>query len=370
MNNRIAVRKCTEYNLEEIVGLIREIYKVTEGPDVKGRKVLLKPNILSDNDPAKCISTHPVVFEAMAMFLKEEGAIVVAGDSPAIHLNRFRPVKSGIWDVCERMGIEWINFTENPVEKALVKGKIKVASIVDNVDLIFSLPKFKNHELVYFTGAIKNTLGLVPAFSKTKQHALHSDRNGFSELLVDLNEAVTPHYFLMDGIIGMEGPGPARGIPVNVGVLLGSTNPLALDIMASKIAGYNTLVIPTSKIALHRKKWLQSVDDIIYDGPDIKSLVKTDFRRIPLSGSSNISLKFIMNRIGFVRKFDRRPVFLRQNCTGCHKCVKICPVGAIKPSTSSPDHIILTDKKCIRCFCCSEVCGDYAIEIRRKVFGA
>ena len=116
----------------------------------------------------------------------------------------------------------------NPIEKTIRKGKIRIASIVDEVDLIISLPKFKNHELVYFTGAIKNTLGLFRDFSKGKQHALHQDRTRFGEFLVDLNEAVTPDYFLMDGIMGMEGPGPGRGFPVEIGLLLGSTNPLIL----------------------------------------------------------------------------------------------------------------------------------------------
>ncbi len=217
MNNRISVRKCTEYNLDEIISQIRDIYTITEGPDVRGRKVLVKPNILGDYDPAKCVSTHPVVVEAMVRFLQDEGATVLVGDSPAIHMSKFRPVKSGIADVCERTGAEWVNFTGNPIEKTLKKGKIKVASAVDRVDLIISLPKLKNHELVYFTGAIKNTLGLVPAFNKTKQHALHHDRDGFSELLVQLNEAITPDYFLMDGIMGMEGPGPARGVPFKTG---------------------------------------------------------------------------------------------------------------------------------------------------------
>jgi ferredoxin len=187
-------------------------------------------------------------------------------------------------------------------------------------------------------------------------------------MLVELNEAITPDYFMMDGIMAMEGPGPARGVPVKTGVILGSTNPLALDIIASKIAGYNPLVIPTSRIAIHRKKWLRSVDEIIFDGPPISSLVKNDFKRVPLSRFSNISVKFIMNRIGFVRKFDRRPVFIKQNCTGCHKCISICPVKALRPD-GVPYHIILTDKKCIRCYCCSEVCIDNAVEIRRKVFG-
>lgn len=370
MNNRIAVRKCSEYNLDEIVSLIREIYTTTMGPGVRGKRVLVKPNILSDHDPAKCISTHPVVVEAMIRFLQEEGAVVVVGDSPAIHMSGFTPTKSGIADVCMRTGAEWINFTVNPVDKNLKKGKIKVASIVDRVDLIISLPKFKNHELVYFTGAIKNTLGLVPAFSKTKQHALHHDRDRFSELLVQLNETVTPAYFLMDGIMGMEGPGPARGIPVKLNVLIGSTNPLALDIIASRIAGYNPLVIPTSRIALNRQNWLLSIDDIVYDGLELSGIVKHDFKKIPLSGFGNITVKFIMNRVSFARKLERRPVFLPHNCTACHKCIKICPVQAIKPSASSRNHIMLTDKKCIRCYCCSEVCSDKAVEIRRKVFGA
>ena len=69
MNNKIAVRKCNEYDLDQIFDLISDIYKKTDGPDVSGKKVLVKPNILTDDDPAKCISTHPVVVEAMIRFL-------------------------------------------------------------------------------------------------------------------------------------------------------------------------------------------------------------------------------------------------------------------------------------------------------------
>ena len=57
MNNKIAVRKCEEYDLQRINELISDIYSKTDGPDVKGKRVLVKPNILSDDDPAKCIST-------------------------------------------------------------------------------------------------------------------------------------------------------------------------------------------------------------------------------------------------------------------------------------------------------------------------
>lgn len=369
MNNIIAVRKCPEYDLHDVFDHITDIYRKTDGPDVTGKKVLVKPNILTDDDPAKCISTHPVVVEAMVRFLQSKGATVFIGDSPAVHTARFSGDKSGIRKVCETTGAEWVDFTLNSAEIKLRKGKIKIASVIERVDLIISLPKFKNHELVYFTGAIKNTLGLVPGFSKAKQHALHQERNRFGEFLVDLNEAVTPQYFLMDGIMAMEGPGPGRGFPTQVGLLLGSTNPLILDITASKIAGYDPMLIPTSRSAYFRKNWLQSLDDIIYDGPELKTLIKEGFTKVPVSQSNNIALQFVMKRIPFMKKFERRPVFIHEKCTGCQKCVNICPVDAIEPLPSNKKHIVLTDSKCIRCFCCSEVCTDDAVEIRRKVFG-
>ena len=369
MNNKIAVRKCNEYDLQKIYDIISDIYKVTEGPCVKGKKVLVKPNILTDDDPAKCISTNPVVVEAMIRFLQSEGATVMVGDSPAVHTQKFRGEKSGIFGVCEKTGAKWIDFMTNPAEKSLRKGKIRIAGIVNEMDLIISMPKFKNHELVYFTGAIKNTLGLVPGFSKAKQHALHQDRSKFGEFLVDLNEAVTPDYFLMDGIMGMEGPGPGRGLPVEVGLILGSTNPLAIDMTASRIAGYEPLLIPTSRVAFFRKIWLSSEEDIIYNGPEIATIIKKGFKKVPVSTTNNIALKFVMKRIKFLKKLERRPVFIHENCTGCQKCVNICPVQAILPLPSKKTHIVLTDNKCIRCFCCSEVCMDNAVVIRRKVFG-
>lgn len=370
MNKKVALRVCREYDLQKVYDLISDIYKSCEGPDVKGKKVLVKPNILTDSDPARCIITHPVVIEAMIRFLQHEGAAeVLVGDSPAIHLKGFIAGKSGINRVCEATGARWADFRKDPVEIRTGKGNIKVASVINEVDLIISMPKFKNHELVYFTGAVKNTLGLVPGFIKAKQHALYQERMKFSSFLVDLNEALTPSFFLMDGIMGMEGQGPGQGIPVRTEVLIGSVNPVALDVIASTIAGYEPMDIPTTSIAISRGKWLGNINEIVYEGPDITSLIKEKFLRIPVSGIANISLKFLTNRMKFFRKFDRRPVFNHSKCTACMECIKICPLNAIKMHPVKQNYVVLTDKKCIRCYCCSEVCQYNAINIRRKIFG-
>jgi uncharacterized protein (DUF362 family)/Pyruvate/2-oxoacid:ferredoxin oxidoreductase delta subunit len=369
MNNIVAVRKCKEYDLEEVYYHIADIYKICNGPDLRNKKVLVKPNILSDEVSEKCISTHPVVVEATIRFLQSNGAVVIAGDSPSIHLRGFRPNKSGIAKALENTGVPWIDFSRKPLDLELRNGNIRIASVTKEVDLIFSLPKFKNHELVYFTGAIKNTLGLVPGFSKAKQHALHQNRESFSRFLVDLNEAITPHFFLMDGIVGMEGSGPGQGTPFATEVLIGSVNPLALDIIASTIAGYHPKDIPTNRIALSRGIWLHSADEVAYDGPQLKSIIKPNFKRIRVTPNTNISIKFLKNRIQFLRKLERRPVFNHDNCIGCRECIKICPQNAINMDPGRQNYVVLTDRKCIRCFCCSEVCKHNAVAIKRKLIG-
>lgn len=368
MNNKVVVRKCSEYYYNDVYDNICEIFKSCGGPTFAGKKVLVKPNILSDNNPDKCITTHPVVVEATVKYLQDNGAIVFVGDSPAVHMARFRGEKSGIMEVCEKRGATWVDFSKNPAEIDVNNKKLKIASIINDVDIIVSLPKFKNHELMYFTGAIKNTLGLVPGFNKAKQHALHQDRVKFGEFLVNLNESVLPHFFLMDGIIGMDGAGPGNGNPFRTGLLLGSTNPLALDIIASTIAGYNPIDIPTNKSGIEHGLWLKSIDEIDYDGDDISTLIRKDFNRIRVTGNTNIAIKFVMRRVSFLKRLERRPVFIHEKCSGCSKCIKICPEDAIVLHPRKKNFVVLTDKKCIRCFCCSEVCPENAIDIRRKIF--
>ncbi len=369
MDRRVSVRSCSEYDLEKIIILIKDIYFSSGGPDPMGKRVLLKPNILSDHDPSKAISTNPVFVEAAIHFFRQAGASeVLVGDSPAVHRPGFEPSKSGIMDVCKRNGATWVNFLRGTRDVKLRKGKIRVAGEVLDADLVISLPKLKTHELMYLTCAIKNSLGMLPGFLKAAQHALHSDRRKFGAFLVDLNEAVTPDYFLTDAIVAMEGPGPGNGLPVKMNLILGSTNPLAMDIIASKLTTYNFNDIPTNKIGLERGIWLGSPDEIEYDGPDLDTIINKDFRKVHIVRDGNMTVKFMIRRIRPLRTFERRPIFNSSKCIGCKACIKICPKNILSLHPSQKNRIVIKDSKCIRCFCCAEVCPSDAIDIRRKVF--
>jgi ferredoxin len=172
----------------------------------------------------------------------------------------------------------------------------------------------------------------------------------------------------MDGIIAMEGPGPGNGYPKKVNVLLASVNPLALDIIASRIAGYDPLEIPINKIALERGSLLKNIDDIIIRGTDPDTIVVRDFKRIHKGGEAGIIFKFLKKKIPLIRRFSIRPVFNSNLCTGCSKCIDICPVKILRFDNRKKNKVLVTEAKCIHCYCCHEVCRERAIEIKRKVF--
>ena len=368
MNSTVAVRQCFEYNPDEVLNHVEWLYTEAKGPDPSGKKVLVKPNILSDEDPVKAITTHPVVVEAVIKYLQSRGATVFVGDSPTFDNRKFTGEKSGIRQVVDNYGATWVRFNNSAITRKVGSSAIKITGMVANVDLIISIPKLKNHELMFFTGAIKNIFGLVPGFNKVIQHTRYPDRYKLGKFFVDLEEAVRPHFHIMDGIMALEGPGPGNGYPKRVNVLLASVNPLALDIIATRIVGYNPLNIPTNKIALARGHLLNSIDDIIIKGADPETIVVKDFKRIITGGETGILLRSFKKKIPFLRRLDKRPVFNANLCIGCLKCVNICPANSLRIDDKKKNTILLMDKNCIRCYCCHEVCRERAIEIKRKLF--
>jgi uncharacterized protein (DUF362 family)/NAD-dependent dihydropyrimidine dehydrogenase PreA subunit len=368
VDQKVAIRRCFEYDQDEVVRHIEWLYTTANGPDPRGKKVLIKPNISSDVDPEKAVTTHPVVVEAVIKYLQSRGAIVIVGDSPTIDTDKFTGEKSGIRQVVENCGATWQRFNGSYVTRKVRNVSIKITSLIDDVDLIISLPKLKNHELMFFTGAMKNIFGLVPSFNKAIQHAKYPDRYQMAEFIVDLEEVIKPHFHIMDGIVAMEGPGPGSGYPKKVNVLLASVNPLALDIVACRIIGYDPEKIPINRIALSRGRLLKSINDIDVRGTDPEAIVIRDFKRIMSGSGSGIVFKFLKEKISVLRRYDKRPVFQSNLCISCAKCIEICPQNALHFDNKNRNTVLLDDPKCIRCYCCHEVCGERAITIKRRFF--
>ncbi len=361
----VVIVKCSGYDQDMVDKAVAEACELADMPDVSGKKILLKPNILSDSKEDRCITTHPQVLRAMIKVLRKGGAAsILVGDSPGLQRPNFLPKASGIYQVCQQENVTWVDFTKNPTTHTIPytrNKKLPLASVLEEVDMVFSLPKFKTHQLMYTTGAIKNLFGLVPNLNKSPCHVQFPTREQFASLMVGIASIVKPAFSLMDGIIGMEGPGPANGSPRQLGIILASTDALALDYTQAQIMGYDPVNVPVIAEGLRRNLGKKPTT---FPALDPKDLILQDYKRIKVQEKTSflqaLIIPFIFSKQiqKKVKQQRKAPVFLSDPCIRCKKCIDICPASAL---TLGDKQVIIDTKACIRCYCCHEVCPASAI---------
>ncbi len=363
MRARVAIDSCPSYEIEAVKNSINKIIANTDFPDCKGKKVLVKPNILSDSKIVKGITTNPVVVEALVLILKEQGAKeIYIGDSPGLHTPGFTPRTCGIKSVCDETGAIWTDFTKSPREHMIGNRKIPMAGIIDSVDVVISVAKFKTHQLMYTTGCVKNMFGTVPGTNKSMCHAKDLTRESFAKLICGIYRESRCTYGLMDAIIGMEGPGPANGNIRHVGYLIGSADSFSVDLAQAIIMGYDPKDIPILNAG--RECGLTDLEPS-YPLVDASMIAISDYKRIAIGEMSEV-----MSLVGskLLRPFKllfktrrRAPQFIDEECIQCARCVNICPAHALSLENGK---IRLKKNLCVRCYCCHEMCPKDAIKVK------
>jgi uncharacterized protein (DUF362 family)/Pyruvate/2-oxoacid:ferredoxin oxidoreductase delta subunit len=372
---KVAVIRCEKYDDAQVLNSIKRGVDLLGGIALfvkSGEKIVLKPNILFGSNPEKCVTTHPAVFRAVGNLLKEAGVNVLYGDSPGFGKSEPNLRKSGLKQVGDEMGFILADFDSGrPVshKDALLVKKFVIANGVLDTDGLISLPKLKTHGLVRFTGAVKNQFGCVPGFFKGQYHAKLPDPYDFATMLVDLNTLIKPRLYIMDGIMAMEGNGPRSGKPKQLSVLLLSADPIALDATACRIIDLQPEVVPTAKPGEKAGLGTYHSENIEIVGDPLESFIDKSFsvnRLPPVSITSGRIRTFIKNKI------TQRPVIVKEKCTHCGTCVKMCPVEpkAVDwykgDKTRPPKH---NYDRCIRCYCCQETCPEGAITITTPWLG-
>ena len=366
----VSILKCPDYEEERVVQIMNKLLDSIGLDKIRGKKILLKPNILYAAQPAKAVTTHPSVLKAVIKYLQKNSNTIFVGDSPAFQNQDSAGSRAGLKQVTEECGATWQDFTQTatiPAPDGRLVKSFQLASILKDVDIVISLAKMKTHSLMYYTGAIKNLFGLVPGLSKSALHLRFPDRENFAQMIVDLNLAVKPDYAIMDAIVGMEGPGPGSGYPRNVGLLLASDNVLALDLTAARIMGYKAETLPILSQALECGLWLKPGETIEYPLEKAEDLSINDYRLIWHLHDASMFRDYMPDwAFRLIKNLTvNRPIFNPKKCELCGECVRICPAKAL----SIQDNRIKADyRKCIRCYCCHEICSHDAITLKKKLF--
>jgi uncharacterized protein (DUF362 family)/Pyruvate/2-oxoacid:ferredoxin oxidoreductase delta subunit len=363
----ISISPCEDYELQSLTTALEAALAPLGGMAAfvsPGQTVLLKVNLLSRALPERAVTTHPEFVRAVIRDVKAAGGRVSVGDSPG-GPNTPGTVRriwedSGIGAVCAEEDVDLVLFDDDCVRAAAPGGTLyqsfTIGRAVAEADVLITLPKFKTHGFMMFTGAVKNLFGCIPGLEKAQYHLKVPDRDDFGGMLVDLMLACKPKLAIMDAVVGMEGDGPAGGTPRQIGAVLASADSVALDVVASSIAGLDPLEVYSNRAASRRGLGPSSAAEVDVVGTDWRELAPSSFKLPPRDPSAKLP-PWVAKR---VRSWvTARPVLVRtKDCTRCKKCEENCPVGAIVVGERGP---AFDNSICIRCYCCQELCPPQAI---------
>lgn len=218
---------------------------VTE-KEIRGKRILLKPNLVETLSESLHINTHSEVVRAAAeSFLRLGASRVVVAEGPGHRRDTAAVLEeSGLETVlhADRIPFLDINYMDgvvlpnaggrSPLESLTLPG------VVQDVDWIVSLAKLKTHHWAGVTLSMKNLFGLMPGrYYGWPKNALHVA--GIQECIVDIVATAKPHFAIIDGIVGMEGDGPIMGSPRHAGVLIMGRNCPAVDATAARVMQIN-----------------------------------------------------------------------------------------------------------------------------------
>jgi uncharacterized protein (DUF362 family)/NAD-dependent dihydropyrimidine dehydrogenase PreA subunit len=374
MDNNVYIVKCTDYGeIETTLSSLMELMGGMPQFAQQDENIVLKVNLLREARPEAAVSTHPSLVAAVARLAKDTGAKPIIADSPGGGYRYNAKTLDKIYDTCgmlqaaRQAGIE-VNWdtTSRPVSYA--EGQLTkhfdIITPVYEAQAVFNLCKMKAHVFTGLTGAVKNLFGVIPGLAKPGYHAKLNDVQRFAGMLLDLAGYLSPRLTIMDAVVAMEGDGPGAGDPRSVGLLLGSTNPLALDVVAGEIMNLDRSHNPILVEAERRALKPNCIEDIDIVGADLAEVRVTDFK-LPQTSARRFGLDpgpwyQRMLEPMFKNAFTVRPKVMWHRCIACGTCIEGCPVQAI---SFVKERALIDDEKCIRCYCCHEVCPEEAIAL-------
>lgn len=250
----VALTRCTDYHQPTIGEAIVKQFELLGGVDKfvsVGDRVLLKPNFIAPKSRRCAAQTDPAVILEVAKLLKDFGAKPFVADSPAWG-NMFGCVrKLKLEEPLKKLDVP-VRQLDGPTICLIGKEKVKVgiSSVALEADVIINLPKFKTHQQLVATFAVKNMFGCVSGKKKAYWHfAKGKEVDEFCRFLIDIYKFLNPALTIIDAVTVMDGPGPIRGRARPLGFLIGGIDPIACESICSQLINAEPLDFPIIETA-------------------------------------------------------------------------------------------------------------------------
>lgn len=199
---------------------------------LKGKEVLVKPNVVASSPPPT--TTHPEVVRSVVEILYAAGAkkVKVADSSAIITLPTRRNMeRTGIKRAAEQAGaeilyLEEMDWVEVAPSQAQYARKFFVSKPVYEAQRLVSLPVIKTHRAATYSISLKNFIGIIhprnrPSIFRPKE---------WEEIIAEMNLAVHPDLVIADGTKSMVAGGPWSGSEAETNLIMASGDRIAIDL--------------------------------------------------------------------------------------------------------------------------------------------
>lgn len=284
MNKSVAaLTRCSNYSPDTVTAALNRQFQLLGGVDkfVKpGDTVLIKPNFIAPRSARYATQTHPALILALARLLKDHSAKPFVGDSPAWQ-NVFACIdKLQLTDPLRELDVP-VKQLDSPVTCRIGNDRmhVKLSKVALDADVIINLPKFKSHQQLVATFAVKNMFGCVPGKRKAIWHFRKgANETDFCKLLIGIYRKLDPALTIIDGVKVMDGQGPIRGRTRPLGWLIGSTDPIACETICAKLINADSDRFPIIRTARQINFGCRNIDEIRIVGDEYADHICTDFK--------------------------------------------------------------------------------------------
>ena len=246
----------------------------------RGDSVLLKPNFIAPKSRRCATQTDPAVIIETARLLKDHGAKPFVADSPAWG-NVFKCVeKLKLSEPLRKLSVP-VRQLDKPKRCRLRNhnSTIGLSSAALDADVIINLPKFKSHQQLVTTFAVKNMFGCVSGKRKALLHFTNGKNEfDFCRLLLDIFDFLKPAVTLIDAVMVMDGAGPIRGRARPLGFLIGGTDGIACETVCAGLVSIEPDSLPIIRTARRMGFGCSDFQSIKVVGDGFAEAVCTDFQ--------------------------------------------------------------------------------------------
>jgi uncharacterized protein (DUF362 family) len=222
---------------------------------VRGKVVAVKPNETFADEKDKSGVTQPDTLRAVLRHLKGYAPreLVVSGGAGAGETDEVFRV-AGLMDVVREEGAAFFDHNRPPFREVALEYRpgadvegpqrsVMVNPRVLEYDTLISLAQLKLHQTATVTLSLKNIAMSYPAADyyghprKKEEHENHffDDMHSF---IAAMAKRFPIHLAIIVGHPAMIATGPLGGLPVETGMVIAGTDPVAADIVGAKLLGF------------------------------------------------------------------------------------------------------------------------------------